>query len=633
VSEAVTAKWAKQSAGPAGDETQNLVALALMDRTRMGAKHLELQADAAYALSGENRWGGERQMVAATLNAGGHVGGFRTESGEHLVVEDGGDALGADGADQVEADGPGGGDGGRAAAARAPVPAVGPGAPRHAGLRPGAGEADGDGQFLLLAPLPEPLPPAEGARGLLGGEDARERAARPAGGAGAPVAGVPRADVVGARADGEVPPEAVAFNWQSGGSKDFVSPRAGHTDALHVGQTPAVAYQCHGSNVGPLGTLREGDGGLTSGVPFVAAPLTTTYGKTVDHAGKKGSGPENLVVTPVVLRDERGRGSGDRAIEGQTYPLHAAKGPSEQQIVAQALSAEGADASEDGTGRGTPLVIEGVDLYNAKFDGQRSGTLDSRASKGGGPSVAVGPLLSVRRLTPVECERLQNFPDMHTCLCGVGDEYRATLRVVWEAARAEGLSGPAARVALDAVQETVLRLVLRKATPREDDGLPADFWPQARAEALSGLRPILRALLRDDAAPPGPQGREPVEQRADEHPLVVRVLPREAPLGGRQLRRAHADAAAPPDGAGSDGRHGVQGGREGGGDHAAARGGDLDALPDSAADRYWETCCVVDEVALRCRCPDSARYRAMGNAVTVSVVEWLAGRLRAALAR
>lgn len=32
----------------------------------------------------------------------------------------------------------------------------------------------------------------------------------------------------------------------------------------------AVAYQCHGSNVGPMGTLRKGNGSLTGGVPFVA---------------------------------------------------------------------------------------------------------------------------------------------------------------------------------------------------------------------------------------------------------------------------------------------------------------------------------------------------------------------------
>lgn len=37
-----------------------------------------------------------------------------------------------------------------------------------------------------------------------------------------------------------------------------------------------------------------------------------------------------------------------------------------------------------------------------------------------------------------------------------------------------------------------------------------------------------------------------------------------------------------------------------------------------------------DEVALRCSCPDSPRYRALGNAVTVNVIEWLGRRLLAA---
>ena len=66
-----------------------------------------------------------------------------------------------------------------------------------------------------------------------------------------------------------------------------------------------------------------------------------------------------------------------------------------------ALKAEGADASEDGTGRGNPIVNAGM---------------------------------SVRRLTPTECERLQGFPDGHTLIswkgkaaseCPDGPRYRA----------------------------------------------------------------------------------------------------------------------------------------------------------------------------------------------------------------
>lgn len=46
--------------------------------------------------------------------------------------------------------------------------------------------------------------------------------------------------------------------------------------------------------------------------------------------------------------------------------------------VTHTLTSEGSDASEDGTGRGNPIVEEGT---------------------------------GVRRLTPLECERLQGFPE------------------------------------------------------------------------------------------------------------------------------------------------------------------------------------------------------------------------------
>jgi DNA (cytosine-5)-methyltransferase 1 len=37
---------------------------------------------------------------------------------------------------------------------------------------------------------------------------------------------------------------------------------------IGTSKEPAVAYQCHGSNVGPMGTLRKGNGSVGGGVPF-----------------------------------------------------------------------------------------------------------------------------------------------------------------------------------------------------------------------------------------------------------------------------------------------------------------------------------------------------------------------------
>lgn len=57
-------------------------------------------------------------------------------------------------------------------------------------------------------------------------------------------------------------------------------------------------------------------------------------------------------------------------------------------FVTHSLRADGFDASEDGTGRGTPLVTHALDSFSATS--------------------------AVRRLTPRECERLQGFEDDYT---------------------------------------------------------------------------------------------------------------------------------------------------------------------------------------------------------------------------
>ena len=117
--------------------------------------------------------------------------------------------------------------------------------------------------------------------------------------------------------------------------------------------------------------------------------------------------------------------------------------------VAHSLRGEGFDASEDGTGRGTPLMPI---AFSAKDYGADAGELaptlragdhtNSHANAGVMPTVAFGvgeapdvghclrsgaskadkhesttyiqSSMQVRRLTPRECERLQGFPDDYT---------------------------------------------------------------------------------------------------------------------------------------------------------------------------------------------------------------------------
>jgi DNA (cytosine-5)-methyltransferase 1 len=113
--------------------------------------------------------------------------------------------------------------------------------------------------------------------------------------------------------------------------------------------TETFVAQCHGSNVGPMGTLRVGNGNATGGVPFVA----------------------------------------------------------------HTLRAAGFDASEDGTGRGTPLVPI---AFNHQAAGNQT-TLGASTARTGALSTSTTPAVvgaGVRRLTPRECERLMGWPDDHT---------------------------------------------------------------------------------------------------------------------------------------------------------------------------------------------------------------------------
>jgi DNA (cytosine-5)-methyltransferase 1 len=152
--------------------------------------------------------------------------------------------------------------------------------------------------------------------------------------------------------------------------------------------------------------------------------------------------------------------------------------PLDETLVTHSLRPEGFDASEDGTGRGTPLVpvafhptqdpisstdgsthalgcgskggqasvaiaepytiaIRGRgDTHNleARQDGTANALLTPNGGRGGIGVGAVAAGMAVRRLTPTECERLQGFPDGYTLIpwkkkpaseCPDGPRYKA----------------------------------------------------------------------------------------------------------------------------------------------------------------------------------------------------------------
>jgi DNA (cytosine-5)-methyltransferase 1 len=160
------------------------------------------------------------------------------------------------------------------------------------------------------------------------------------------------------------------------------------------------------------------------------------------------SGHQHAVAKPLGSRT----GGMRMDLDNDTYVTEAgvaaclnardAKGPDSDTkpghlIVAHALTSEGADASEDGTGRGTPLVFDSTQVtsrgnYSAPKAGDPCHPLAAGAHP---PAVAfvqntrdvlegVRGVSTVRRLTPTECERLQGFPDSWTGGQADGPRYR-----------------------------------------------------------------------------------------------------------------------------------------------------------------------------------------------------------------
>lgn len=141
-----------------------------------------------------------------------------------------------------------------------------------------------------------------------------------------------------------------------------------------------VAYQCHGSNVGPMGHLRAGNGNSTGDVPFVFDTTQVTSDK--NYSNPKPGDPCHPLAA----------GAHPPAVAFQTRIARNGRGQPEE--VCPTLQGAGAGA-----------------------------TSDMR------PCVATP--MAVRRLTPRECERLQGFPDDWTLIdysgkpAADGPRYRA----------------------------------------------------------------------------------------------------------------------------------------------------------------------------------------------------------------
>lgn len=169
------------------------------------------------------------------------------------------------------------------------------------------------------------------------------------------------------------------------------------------------------------------------------APCLTSSGRGVGRTGDtRGQDPVVAVggigYAPEIARCVATREGSSQDWETTTMVVHGTQDPCVGDVafalgrnhgqenavcvtgdVTHTLRAEGFDASEDGTGRGQPIVAafkggQGVKAGGIGYSEHVAPTLSS-ADSGTNRTPALLQGMAVRRLTPVECERLQGFPD------------------------------------------------------------------------------------------------------------------------------------------------------------------------------------------------------------------------------
>jgi DNA (cytosine-5)-methyltransferase 1 len=184
------------------------------------------------------------------------------------------------------------------------------------------------------------------------------------------------------------------------------------------------------------------------GTTWSTAPSLTASGRRVERTGEsRGQDP----VIAIGLDEEQ-----NAVVDGFGCLKSREKGGGFEGVVAHSLRGEGFDASEDGTGRGIPLVARCLSTKNERIDWEtetfvpvafsakdhgadatdncsptlRAGGFDkSHANSGNWMAVAVRTAntnangftaikqgMAVRRLLPVECEALQGFERNYTLI-------------------------------------------------------------------------------------------------------------------------------------------------------------------------------------------------------------------------
>lgn len=163
-------------------------------------------------------------------------------------------------------------------------------------------------------------------------------------------------------------------------------------------ESKLVVYQCQGTNVGEMGALRQGNGHVTGGVPFIAHTLKA------EGAGASEDGTGRGVPIVAVAFSESGQGwwkdgIGALRAEGENRPSRPST------VLAFDWQA----------GHGNDTSFRGKSRSYVVRKGEYTGALQENKRD------AVMHGMAVRRLTPLECSRLMSLPDWWLDIPGLSD--------------------------------------------------------------------------------------------------------------------------------------------------------------------------------------------------------------------
>lgn len=166
---------------------------------------------------------------------------------------------------------------------------------------------------------------------------------------------------------------------------------------------------------------------------FISEPISGFNIQSGDSVGAASHNPAYCIAGNIIDRQDHNGGNGLGVQPDISYTVTStdrhcvfSQQRSDEYAQNEVVSTQSARQYKDATDLVCEADVAGLDCRNGAENGDLSGTLQSKTNGGYSLNnvhpIRVGKL--IRRLTPLECERLQGYPDFWTDIPGASDSAR-----------------------------------------------------------------------------------------------------------------------------------------------------------------------------------------------------------------